>query len=98
MYSAYTIVFIPSERKKELAQFLKRTTSFVQDLHVVDIDVPLLTLVKDEEKLIQAALGREFHISLGRTVPIRVHQIDSVVAMLKQKLQFQKRYEHTPRH
>ncbi|PWA78534.1 RNA ligase/cyclic nucleotide phosphodiesterase [Artemisia annua] len=92
MYSAYAIVFIPSERKKELAQFLKKTTSLVQDLHVVDIDVPLLTLVKDEDKLIQAALGREFHISLGRTVPIRVHQIDSVVAMLKQKLQFQKRY------
>ncbi|PWA48802.1 hypothetical protein CTI12_AA482860 [Artemisia annua] len=88
----YIPVFIPSERKKELAQFLKKTTSLVQDLHVVDIDVPLLTLVKDEDKLIQAALGREFHISLGRTVPIRVHQIDSVVAMLKQKLQFQKRY------
>ncbi|GJR24836.1 U6 snRNA phosphodiesterase-like protein [Tanacetum coccineum] len=88
----YIPVFIPSERKKELAQFLKKTTSIVQDLHVVDIDVPLLTLVKDEEKLIQAALGREFHISLGRTVPIRVHQIESVVAMLKQKLQFHKRY------
>nr|GEU99596.1 U6 snRNA phosphodiesterase [Tanacetum cinerariifolium] len=88
----YIPVFIPSERKKELAQFLKKTTSIVQDLHVVDIDVPLLTLVKDEDKLIQAALGREFHISLGRTVPIRVHQIESVVAMLKQKLQFHKRY------
>ncbi|KAJ6676337.1 hypothetical protein OIU85_009604 [Salix viminalis] len=36
--------------------------------------------------------GREFHISLGRTVPIRVHQIDSVVSMLRQKLQFQKGY------
>ncbi|XP_071686259.1 uncharacterized protein [Rutidosis leptorrhynchoides] len=88
----YIPVIIPSERKKELAQFLKKATALVPGLHVVDIDVPLHALVKDEEKLIQAALGREFHISLGRTVPIRVHQIDSVVAMLRQRLQFQKRF------
>ncbi|KAI7748296.1 hypothetical protein M8C21_012103 [Ambrosia artemisiifolia] len=88
----YIPVFIPSERKKELTQFLKKATSLVPGLHVVDIDVPLHMLLKDEEKMVQAALGREFHISLGRTVPIRVHQIDSVVAMLRQKLQFQKRY------
>lgn len=61
-------------------------------LHVVDADVPLDILCKDDHKLEQVALGREFHISLGRTVPIRVHQIDSVVAMLRQKLQFQKGY------
>ncbi|KAB2596453.1 U6 snRNA phosphodiesterase-like [Pyrus ussuriensis x Pyrus communis] len=46
----------------------------------------------DERKLEQVALGREFHISLGRTVPIRVHQIDSLVTMLRQKLQIQRRY------
>ncbi|MFS7978846.1 putative U6 snRNA phosphodiesterase Usb1 [Helianthus anomalus] len=50
-----------------------------------------ISLLKDEEKMVQATLGRKFHISLGRTVPKRVHQIDSVVAMLRQKLQFQKR-------
>ncbi|XP_052887001.1 uncharacterized protein LOC108476263 [Gossypium arboreum] len=73
-------------------QFLKRVSSVVPNLHVVDIDVPLDTLCKEEHKLEQVALGREFHISLGRTVPIRVHQIDSIVTMLCQKLQFQKRY------
>ncbi|KAL8258211.1 hypothetical protein R6Q59_030252 [Mikania micrantha] len=88
----YIPVFIPSERKKELAPFLKKATSLVRGLHVVDIDVPLLMLLKDEEKLVQAALGREFHISLGRTVPIRVHQIDSVVTMLRHKLQLSKQY------
>lgn len=88
----YIPVFIPSGRKKELAQFLNKVTSIVPGLHVVDIDVPLLILLKDEEKLVQVALGREFHISLGRTVPIRVHQIDSVVTMLRQKLQLQNRY------
>lgn len=60
-------------------------------LHVVDADVPLDILCKDDHKLEKVAVGREFHISLGRTVPIRVHQIDSVIAMLRQRLQFQKR-------
>lgn len=88
----YIPVYIPSTPKKELALFLKKVTSLVPGLHVVDVDVPLNSLCKDDHKLEQVALGREFHISLGRTVPIRVHQIDSVVAMLRQKLQFQKRY------
>ncbi|TYH90229.1 hypothetical protein ES332_A13G035900v1 [Gossypium tomentosum] len=88
----YIPVFIPSISKKEMGQFLKRVSSVVPNLHVVDIDIPLNTLCKEEHKLEQVALGREFHISLGRTVPIRVHQIDSIVAMLRQKLQFQKRY------
>nr|KJB45107.1 hypothetical protein B456_007G289400 [Gossypium raimondii] len=88
----YIPVFIPSISKKEMGQFLKRVSSVVPNLHVVDIDVPLNTLCKEEHKLEQVALGREFQISLGRTVPIRVHQIDSIVTMLRQKLQFQKRY------
>lgn len=74
--------------------FLKKVASLVPSLHVVDVDVPLNSLCKDDKKLDQVALGREFHISLGRTVPIRVHQIDSVVAMLRQKLQFQRRSDY----
>ncbi|TYI93824.1 hypothetical protein E1A91_D02G160900v1, partial [Gossypium mustelinum] len=88
----YIPVFIPSISNKEMGQFLKRVSSVVPNLHVVDIDVPLNTLCKEEHKLEQMALGREFQISLERTVPIRVHQIDSIVTMLRQKLQFQKRY------
>lgn len=63
----------------------------VEGLHAVDIDIPLKDLCLDDEKLIQLVLGGEFHISLSRTVPIRVHQIDSIVAMLRQKFQAQKR-------
>ncbi|OMO94814.1 hypothetical protein CCACVL1_05807 [Corchorus capsularis] len=88
----YIPVYIPSTSKREMGQFLKRVASSFSGLHVVDIDVPLNILCKEEHKLDQVALGREFHISLGRTVPIRVHQIDSIVTMLRQKLQFQKRY------
>lgn len=86
-------VHIPSTSKKEMGQFLKRVASFVPGLHVVDSDVPLNILFKEEHKLEQVALGREFHISLGRTVPVRVHQIDSIVTMLRQKLQFPKRLD-----
>lgn len=60
-------------------------------LYIVDVDILLNDLGKDEQKLEQILLGREFHISLGRTVPIQVHQIDSIVAMLRQKLQTQNR-------
>ncbi|KAJ4952356.1 hypothetical protein NE237_029188 [Protea cynaroides] len=85
-------VYMSPATRKELAPFLKRISSLVPGLHVVDIDIPLNMLCKDNQKLEQVALGREFHISLGRTVPIRVHQIDSIVTMLRQKLQPQRRY------
>ncbi|XP_027107269.1 uncharacterized protein [Coffea arabica] len=85
-------VHIPSSPRKELVQFLRKVTDLVPGLHAVDIDVPLTSLLKDDNKFEQVVLGREFHISLGRTVPIRVHQRDSVLTMLRQKLQFQKMY------
>lgn len=85
------IVYIPSAPKKELALFLKKVARVVPGLYVVDVDVPLDTLCIDDEKLEQIALGRELHISLGRSVPIRLHQIDTVVTMLRQKLQLQRR-------
>ncbi|KAF3433210.1 hypothetical protein FNV43_RR24312 [Rhamnella rubrinervis] len=88
----YIPVYIPSEPKKDLANFLKKVARVVPGLSGVDVDVPLDTLCKDDQKLEEIALGRELHISLGRTVPIRRHQIDSVVTMLRQKLQLHTRY------
>ncbi|XP_060181511.1 uncharacterized protein LOC132611118 isoform X1 [Lycium barbarum] len=88
----YIPVHIPSATKKELASFLKKVTALVPTLHAVDVDVPLSSLLKDEALLEKMVLGREFHISLGRTVPLRVHQINSMVSMLRHKLQFQRRY------
>ncbi|CAA7021472.1 unnamed protein product [Microthlaspi erraticum] len=87
----YIPVYIPVLAKKEMVCFLKRVESVVPHLHLVEADVPLNILCKDDQKL-EHALGREFHISLGRSVPLRVHQINSVVSMLRQKLQFQRRY------
>ncbi|XP_058104103.1 uncharacterized protein LOC131248071 [Magnolia sinica] len=84
-------VLIPPVIKKELILALKRVASLVPSLHAVDVDIPLSDMCKDDG-LLEQFLGREFHISLGRTVPIRVHQIGSVVTMLRQKLQSQNRY------
>ncbi|KAJ8537146.1 hypothetical protein K7X08_035547 [Anisodus acutangulus] len=88
----YIPVHIPSATRKELASFLKKVTTLVPTLHAVDVDVSLSGMLKDEALLEKVVLGREFHISLGRTAPLRVHQINSVVSMLCQKLQFQRRY------
>ncbi|XP_014523997.1 U6 snRNA phosphodiesterase isoform X1 [Vigna radiata var. radiata] len=88
----YIPINISSPSKKELSAFLKKVSSREPNLNVIDVDVPLNVLCKNDEKLEQVALGREFHISLGRTVPIRVHQIDSVISMLKQKLQIQRQF------
>lgn len=90
-YLILAVVFVPPASRKELVQFLKRITGLVPGLHVVDIDLPLNNLLKDDHKLEQVSLAKEFHISLGRTVPIRVHQRDTMVAMLRQKLQSQRR-------
>lgn len=88
----YIPVHIPPATRKELASFLKKVTALVPTLHAVNVDVPLSGLLEDEALLEKVVLGREFHISLGRTVPLRVHQINSMVSMLRQKLQFQRRY------
>lgn len=71
--------------------YVKRLASVVPSLYVVDADIPLSELSKDDENFENVLLGREFHISLGRTVPIQVHQIDSIVAMLRQKFVSQRR-------
>lgn len=82
---------MPPAPKEKFAQFLKKVASLVPGLHVVDVDIPLNNLLENDKMIEEVALGREFHISLGRTVPIRVHQINSVVTMLRQKLQLQRR-------
>ncbi|KAH0466393.1 hypothetical protein IEQ34_006496 [Dendrobium chrysotoxum] len=85
-------VRIPSMTWKQLTSSMKIISSLVSDLYVIDVDIALNELCKDDEKFEQLILGKEFHISLGRPVPIKVHQIDSIVAMLRQRLQFQRRY------
>ncbi|CAD6243217.1 unnamed protein product [Miscanthus lutarioriparius] len=85
-------VVIPSDARKQLTLSMKRAASLVPDLYAVDADYALSELCKDEQKLEKVLLSREFHVSLGRPVAVQVHQIDSFVAMLRQKFQPQQRY------
>uniref|UniRef100_A0A0E0GAH0 U6 snRNA phosphodiesterase 1 n=1 Tax=Oryza nivara TaxID=4536 RepID=A0A0E0GAH0_ORYNI len=75
-------VVIPSDAKKHLALVMRRAASFVPDLYAIDADYALSELCKDEQKLEKVLLSREFH----------VHQIESLVAMLRQKFRSQQRY------
>ncbi|CAA0834516.1 Unknown protein [Striga hermonthica] len=88
----YIPVTVPLAQRKELALFVKKVASLARELHAVDVDIPLSKILKEEHKFEQVVFGSEFHVSLGRTVPIRVHQRDSVVAMLRQRLQGHRRY------
>ncbi|RXI08649.1 hypothetical protein DVH24_022793 [Malus domestica] len=88
----YIPVYIPPAPRKEMALFFNKLASLVPGLHAVDVNVPFDILRNDKHKLEQVALGRKLHISLGRTVQVQVHQIDSLVTMLRQKLQNQRRY------
>ena len=76
--------------------FLKKVARVVPGLYMVNAGCVALgnILWKDDDhhKLNdKVVLGKEFHISLGRTVPIQLHHIDSVVAMLRHRLRFQRR-------
>ncbi|KAJ3680615.1 hypothetical protein LUZ60_016893 [Juncus effusus] len=86
----YIPVFIPSTTRKQMIFTMKRLSSLMAGLYTVDVDFALNELCKDDEKLEKIVLSREFHISLGRTVGIQVHQIDSILAMLRAKLHSQK--------
>ncbi|XP_042470827.1 U6 snRNA phosphodiesterase-like isoform X3 [Zingiber officinale] len=88
----YIPVLIPTPIRTQLSIFIKQIASLVPGLFAVDCDFPIAELCKDNAKLEQILLGREFHISLGRTVPIQAHQIESIVAMLRQRFQSQRRY------
>lgn len=59
---------------------MKKAFSIASELKPMEID-----LVSHQPKL-----AKEYHLSLSRTVPIRVHQINSIVAMLQHKFECQK--------
>ncbi|KAA3483808.1 U6 snRNA phosphodiesterase-like [Gossypium australe] len=72
--SVGSLDYLQTDWPSRVRSFLHiEVSSLVTNLYVVNIDVPLNTLCKEEHKLEQVALEREFHINLGRTIPIRVH-------------------------
>lgn len=79
---------LSSAAKRQLEPLMKKAFSIASELKPMEIDLlshPTSAHLSREPKLAQ-----EYHLSLSRTVPIRVHQINSIVAMLQHKFECQK--------
>lgn len=67
---------------------MKKAFSIASELKTMEID--LLNHPSSAHMSHEPKLAKEYHLSLSRTVPIRVHQINSIVAMLQHKFECQK--------
>lgn len=83
---------LSSAVRGKLEPFLKRAFAVVPALQPMEGDMIGAGSAKASGDVQGFRLGTECHISLGRTVPIRVHQIDTVVQMLRHKLASQRGY------
>lgn len=87
---------LSSAARHQLEPVTKKISDLAPALQSMEVEVPLFlpAYVKSKDPSISHGLklAKEYHISLSRTVPIRIHQIDSIVAMLRHKLVSQKRW------
>lgn len=84
----YVPVTLPASTQTKLAPYLQKAVSLFPGLKTMDDD-DLSASVKSKHGI---KLTTEFHISLGLTVPIRIHQADTMVHMLRRKFQGQKQF------
>jgi len=84
----YIPVTLSSPIQSKLAPYLQKAASMFPSLKSMEDD-DLSTRVKSKQAI---KLASEFHISLGHTVPIRIHQVDTIVPMLRRKFESQKRF------
>ncbi|KAJ7526606.1 hypothetical protein O6H91_16G014200 [Diphasiastrum complanatum] len=91
----YIPVVLSSIARSKLAPILKKASNLVPQLQSLENDVPFNPAHKSGNECSSVdciKLAKEYHISLSRTVPIRIYQIDSIVSMLRHKFYNQKRY------
>ena len=79
-------VLLSSITKARLEPFVKEAFSIAPELQLVESDTPSFS----RQDGMSPCLAKEYHISLSRTVPILIHQIDSIVSMLQNKFDCQK--------
>ena len=82
-------VLLSSITKARLEPFMKEAFSIAPELQLVESDTPSFSR-QDGRSPSSLSLAKEYHISLSRTVPILIHQIDSIVSMLQNKFDCQK--------
>eukprot|EP00250_Pteridium_aquilinum_P001528 c11723_g1_i1 orf=248-1189(+) len=89
-YSLHVYIPVPlsTTAKRQLEPLMKRAFSIASELKPLEIE--LLSHPPSAHTIPELKLAKEYHLSLSRTVPIRVHQINSIVAMLQHKFECQK--------
>lgn len=89
-YALHVYIPVPlsSAAKRQLEPLMKKAFSIASELKPMEID--LLSHPSSAHMSHEPKLAKEYHLSLSRTVPIRVHQINSIVAMLQHKFECQK--------
>jgi len=88
------LLVLPSNSAYKNGDSGNRIRSFphVEGNYALHVYIPAYLKNNDGAQVHAPHLAKQYHISLSRTVAIRVHQIDSIVAMLRHKLHSQKRY------
>lgn len=84
----YIPVVLSASIRTKIALYLQKAVSLFPSLKSTEDD-DLSANVGSNQGI---KLATEFHISLGRTVPIRIHQIDTMVHLLRRKFEGQKRF------
>ena len=82
-------VLLSSITRARLEPFVKEAFSIAPELQLVESDTPSFSR-QDGRTPCNLSLAKEYHISLSRTVPVLIHQIDSIVSMLQNKFDCQK--------
>ncbi|CAM6101406.1 unnamed protein product [Calypogeia fissa] len=94
----YIPVTLPSYASNEVRQLIQRALKAYPGLRVLEEDLAEPSVgdyggmevhSRSSERL---KLDMEYHISLSRTVPIRIHHIESITSMLRRKFSSQNRY------
>ncbi|KAI5064109.1 hypothetical protein GOP47_0020779 [Adiantum capillus-veneris] len=73
--------------RRQLEPLMKKAFSIAPELKPMEMELLTSATVQTSDEV---TLAKEYHISLSRTVPIRVHQINSIVDMLQNKFDCQK--------
>ncbi|MCO5556848.1 hypothetical protein L7F22_010402 [Adiantum nelumboides] len=90
-YALHVYIPVPLSAigRRQLEPLMKKAFSIAPELKPMETEFLSCVTAQASHEL---TLTKEFHISLSRTIPIRVQQINSIVAMLQNKLDCQKSY------
>lgn len=89
-YALHVYIPVPLSviARRQLEPLMKKALTIAPELKLMEME--LLRHATSVEASHELKLAKEYHISLSRTVPIRLQQINSIVAVLQNKFDSQK--------